>query len=807
MRKRIKKILIITITTVMTWNAITALAQETLLRWKNGDSLAGKLLESKSGKIRWASPYFSDDLIVDTDVLDSVVFSKQSAPVTETFRVGTVSGDVWVADLIDSDESTFLFSSKRFGKFRVNRSTIFSFENRSHSNLIFDGSQLTAWTLDEKAKIRGRKQTTNNQLAGWYPDRSGHPHTSKGKANIFRAIEWPKRFEIDLELASTTRAPGFVFALGKNLYETLRVETWVHELVVVQGTLFEPILKIVPDLRNFRLRLAYDQELGILKIFDLNGNLLLKLDNVKPTLESSGIYIYNRGQDLTVRRLRVYRQPAGFKNQEVDFSKPRIHMMSGEVFYGKLFVEGDKSYVLSPDGKRQDINIKQVDRVVQPGRTLTPIAEHMGLRYIDSSLVRGHLIQLNPDSVVLQTAFASEPITCSLAGASQLRLESKTKTEKLVKDYDKMFFPSGSLRGHVFFGGKDDSSLRWQSIGMMEPTRLSNNRSTRIERNSKRVSRLPSFDVPVFPHLLHLKNGEVIPCQVLTYDETAISFKSPFITVTRMDASYMKGIEFTRGKTHGRKENRNPITITGGDKHRIILEDGRILEAKVQRAENDGGLKIVVNSGKQIQEQDTIVITGDFAENDAVALKRGVELLFDPLETQSEKLTEKAERALTVPRFNRDNPPSHILVANNGDLKRGKLISFNGETIQFESQLKQIVIPINRVARVIDISVDTDDKSVKEGDGSQQSETENEGFDVDQTEIRFTLIHNPILIFEPLEVKGERLFGRSPIYGDVSVPVKSIQYTHFGDKAKTFRSVFAEWVVRSAKEPDFGADR
>ena len=53
-----------------------------------------------------------------------------------------------------------------------------------------------------------------------------------------------------------------------------------------------------------------------------------------------------------------------------------------------------------------------------------------------------------------------------------------------------------------------------------------------------------------------------------------------------------------------------------------------------------------------------------------------------PLETQTQKIDMKLERALTVPRFNRDNPPNHILVANNGDLKRGKLLGINGQTIR-----------------------------------------------------------------------------------------------------------------------------
>ena len=89
---------------------IQAEETETLLHWKNGDTLPGQLLESeprKDGKIRWASPHFSDTLVIDANVLDAIVFPKQSVSATETFRIGTVSGDIWMADLIGSDDDAF----------------------------------------------------------------------------------------------------------------------------------------------------------------------------------------------------------------------------------------------------------------------------------------------------------------------------------------------------------------------------------------------------------------------------------------------------------------------------------------------------------------------------------------------------------------------------------------------------------------------------------------------------------------------------------------------------------------------------
>ena len=835
-----KKILTAIVALGILWLPLThAEETEAVLHWKNGDTLPGQLLESKPTEIHWSSPHFSDDLIVDINVLDSIVFPKKSAEVrhhddrdrvtsemaaTEAFRVGTVSGDIWMADLIGADQNTLLFASKRHGEFRVNRELIYTLENREHSNLLFDGSQLSAWKLPYQDKNDEAVLLSQDVQPSWHADRGGHPQTNTAKANIFYAFNWPKRFEIDLELASTARSPSFVFALGKNLYETVRLETWVNELVVVQGTLFEPVLTIQPDRRNFRLRIAYHENTdgensGVLKVLDLNGNVLLKLEGVKPTVEASGIYIYNRGQDLTVRRLRVYRQPTEMTNQHIDAAKPRVYMMSGEIVPGKLFVEKNRSYVRNTDGTQRDINVQQIDRVVQPGITLKTTPQPTTLTYVDGTVLRGQIAQLNSDSVQLQTAFTDEPITSSLAGASLLKFESTTKTQKPVEDYDKLFYASGSLRGHIFFGGKDVTSLRWQPVGVSGTVRLANIRGTRVERALQRVSKQKPFDTAQFPHLLHLKNGEVIPCQVLSYNETNIGFQSPFISVQHIDSVHVKGIEFSGKKTHARTENRNPITITGGKgKHRVILEDGRILNA-ITRRTKDGNVEIIILSDKKEEPPKLVKIEGDFAVNDAVALKRGVELIFDPLETRSRKLDAKLERALTTPRFNRDDPPNHILVASNGDLKRGKLLGINGQTIQFDSKLRKFSLPIDRVARVVDVSSGVAVSSEVAVSNQQSAISKEKGFvkrkpsllKADsrqspiaiQPEIRVTLTDNPILIFEPLEVKDGKLFGRSSIYDKVSVPVDSIQYLHFGEKAKSFKSVYEEWVVRSAKEPEY----
>lgn len=825
MQWNLKGLLIVAVVLVVWTPTIQAQEAEQTLRWKNGDVLPGKLLESAIGQIRWASPYFSDDLVVDIGVLDSVVFPKQSVPAMEAFRVGTVAGDIWIADIVDSDGETFLFSSERHGQFRVKREAIYTLERRAHPNLIFDGSQMTNWGLPEQNANQPILLFGGNALPDWYADRGGHPRTDKVKGKMFHALDWPQRFEIDLELASATRPPGFVFALGKNLYETLRLETWVNELVVVQGTLFEPVLTIQPDRRNFRLRLAYDGDTGVLEVFDFAGNLLLKLNEVGQTVEESGVYIFNRGQNLTVRRLRVYRQSVDSTKQHIDASKPRVHTMNGHVVYGKLFVKKGSAYVLDTEGNRHDLDIQQIDRVVQPGAAFVEREHPVALTYPDGAVLRGKIAQVNPDGVLLETAFANEPVDCAFAGASLLRVESGSpKNHGEIEDEDRLFHPSGNLRGRVLFdvGDKERKMnevhqslpfIRWKPVGASESVRLAQVRRAHIERNNRRASKMYPFDTSQFRHILHLKSGEIIPCRISSYDEKSVGFQSPFISAHLMDSADVKALEFS-GRTHANYMDRAHSTNSkrsyinlgaGGNRNNRIVIHNNVVQKELEGFLGEGG-EIDVREGE-------IRLMIDGKEINVRPGQNLDEVVFNVLHdniSKNHKLDVKLERALTVPRFSRDTPPSHVLVAENGDMKRGKLLGFNSETIQFDSKLRRFSVPIDRVARVVDVSKE----AVSTQQRSHQSPvtqvfpnaflTGNWKLETGNSEVCVRLTDGSILIFEPLEIKDDALLGRSSIYGKMRVPIKSIQHLYLGDTTASFEAAFAAWVVRPAKEPVFG---
>ena len=778
MRQNVKKILI-AVLVVMVLGFPTVQAEETdmLLRWKSGGSLPGQLQESNSGTIRWASPYFLDDPVVDINVLNSVVFPKTSNPATETFRVSTLSDDVWIADLIGSDENTFLFSSKRHGQFRVKRSAVHTLEHRNHFIPLFDGSRLTHWkskSLTPKKDIDDPMLLVFRQPASnWHRDNEGRPQTHQNKAELFHTLKWPKQFEINLELAFTEHPPSFVFAFGKNLYQALRLEVWSDKLVAVQGTLFEPVLTIQPEQHTLHLRLTYDESAGVLRVFDSTGNLLLRLADIKPTVQESGPYIQNQGKGLTVQALKVYHQPVSERTaQQVDFSKSHVYLMDGKVVQGELFVQKDSTYVLDTDGTRHDIDLQKVNRVVQPELLSTALDVGTGfpgfpyIKYPDEVVLHGEITQVNSDSVMLQTAFADEPVTCSIAGALRLHFDTNSETNETVQNTDMLFHATGNLRGRVLFSENSGIlSIQWEPLGALKPVRLANNRSAHIRQFLQPTSKgSRHFDTAQYPHAVHLQTGETFPCQITDYDGKSISFQSPFISAQHLDSAAMKALEFS-DRTSVESIDRAPTTPPSYSVRISLkeMENGiRERKVKIFEVSKDGKRKEIKGDFDLIRLEDGgMVILRDPNPKEPRKAQDWIELTTALQGSNTHKLDAELQRALTVPRFNRDNPPNHLLVANTDDMMRGKFLGFNGQTLQFDSKLRRFSIPIHRVARVVDVS----------GDSSQPTPT--------QTEVRVRLTDGSILIFEPLEVQNDSVIGRSSIYGEVSLPISSIEYLYF----------------------------
>ena len=133
---------------------------------------------------------------------------------------------------------------------------------------------------------------------------------------------------------------------------------------------------------------------------------------------------------------------------------------------------------------------------------------------------------------------------------------------------------------------------------------------------------------------------------------------------------------------------------------------------------------------------------------------------------------EAKKHILTIPRFHREDPPSHVLVASNGDLLRGKLVSASGDKVVFQSRETDIELSKSRVAAIVWLlppeEVADDDKAPSLLDGS----------DSDFSVTHQLVLHDGTrlnLIAEDIEAKQEMFVGRSEILGICRVPVQSMR--------------------------------
>ncbi len=535
---------------------VNAQERKIKIRWKNGDVLLGRILQSQNSVLKFSSEIFQDNLHISTSELDYLEFESEKENVNLDFLVVTTTGDVIKANLIESNSKSYTFFSDRLGRIQIDRVAVYSLNRLNNPNVIFDGSQFNEWGLVSEDVINNSKD--KNDLL-WIKGKGGHPFSTTNKSVLSTPLEIPERFNIDLEISSSF-APRFLFAIGEGDRSAesdgaLKLETWDDEIVLVQGQIFETVITIKEGQTNVRLRLSYDSDSRKLQIFNANGSLLVEAEDVHvPVQTQANVSIRNRGENLQINSMVFYKGSKKNSQKPVDSSKPRVLMDDGRVYYGQLFLANKKAFIETGDMIMQDVNLSKVDRIFNPNIKLSNSTYSSELIYNDDVFIRGELLQLSRNKIKLKTQFSDMPIDCLLAGASYLKFyssESKSGANnrskvnsKLDSNFDRMTYQGGRLRGEIAFNS-DGFPLAWNPEGSQAALRLSGLGSVSVERKAHGLSEFLPYDEGVYPHLLYLRHGEIIPCIVSSYSNAGVKFQMPFDKkVKKIDKLFVKAIEF-----------------------------------------------------------------------------------------------------------------------------------------------------------------------------------------------------------------------------------------------------------------------
>ncbi len=623
-----------------------------ILTLPNGGFAAGELLDSPDPKvIRWRSPAFVAPVEFRGPALASIRWpspSKRAEPSGE-FRFELAGGDVVFGRLVALDDATAELDLPALGRYHVDRKAIQRVQpRRDGADLIYSGPNGLADWQAPKAPDAWREE-------------SGQPLTDQPGATLRGDLGLPDRAAIEFELSWKAKQPDFVLALGisdekDSLKQAFRFEVWDGNLVVDREAGDRADLAplgLVADLKNRVHLIAYlDQSAGRLLVVGPNGKPLadltvptardrLQVDGVKgrpivdvkvPPLLKPGVALVNVKGDVRLERLRIGRWD-GSSPKPFDADRSRIHLVDGSVTYGQVsgYDPEGRAFLVKDDGAESKVAVDRIaDVFLSKPDEEAPRATKASLA--DGSRLGGDLRKIEGGRAELTVPGFREPVPLPIAGLQLLAWPQPEPTPGGaaggrigVLEVEGTRLPGSLADGRV---EGDTAGLAWQpgggSAGALRPG-LSGQITYAEPKKPAPAATAPPPARPqnamivlnnVVGQLtntaakqkaesrraLHLRTGDVIPCEITAIDEEGVRFTSPLAPGTFVPHAKIKAIELApldpvgikvgkakreRLLTLPRMQKGSPptqlIRSTNGDylRGRILAMDGSKLEVEI----------------------------------------------------------------------------------------------------------------------------------------------------------------------------------------------------------------------------------
>jgi thiol-disulfide isomerase/thioredoxin len=152
----------------------------------------------------------------------------------------------------------------------------------------------------------------------------------------------------------------------------------------------------------------------------------------------------------------------------------------------------------------------------------------------------------------------------------------------------------------------------------------------------------------------------------------------------------------------------------------------------------------------------------------------------------------KKERLLTLPRMQRDNPPTQLIRAANGDYLRGRLVSMDEKELHVEVRLEMQTVPRPNVTRIIWLHPDEFDPVAKPPGETPQA-----------TRVQALPADGHRLTFLAHKLEGTILTGKSELLGNCRVDLNQTDQLLVGAAIEESASTLAfhQWRLTPALEP------
>jgi thiol-disulfide isomerase/thioredoxin len=650
-RPRIARLSALTYCSLACWFFLTVAANAAeppataVLHLTDESFLPGQIQGSADPKVlRWLSPWFTQPLDFPLSAVRAVHHAVPAAHLKPTgeYCFELAGDDVVYGNLLGLTGDDLEVDVARIGRVHLRREQIGRFYPCHGTDSLYLGPDGLAGWKDPGATPQWR-------------DEGGQLVTDRSGASLVGDFGIPAKAVIEFEL-SWKRKPDFVFALGVNdqnatVQHAFRLEVWDNDLVAVAESDRDgdvaTIEQLGPGEGHIRLQVYLDQAQGRVLLFSRNGKPLATLNiNAKKRQILSAVRLTNLKGDVRLEHLRITRwNDVGPRQEWKD--QARLQRIDGSIVYGQLTAYNAKlkQFTLRDGTMETLVNQDAVADVFLSASLNVPTTSPdrtLRVVYHDGSRFSGKPTRIEDTHLSLTCPGVKEPLRLPLAGVRSLVALSK--------------------------GDSPAASLAEGRAGRLEMD------GVRLKGRLVAGSEQPNASCLVWRSDLGL-NASPLPYGV----SGRIVYKEP--PPPKPSAPVLRG-RIVRGQAKQVIEGYRVQPPTGG-RRSMHLCSGDTIPCEVARIDDKGvTLKTPLSD-----------VT--FVPHEKI---KSVELI----PTNSPRLNKtKRERLLTLPRMQKDSPPTHLICSTNGDFLRGRILEMDDTRLRVEVRLETRDIPRERVAQII----------------------------------------------------------------------------------------------------------
>ena len=759
-----------------------------VLHLSDGSFLPGQLGDStRAGVFRWQGSAFVSPFEFPATRINAIHWppAKEGPKPDGDFCFELAGGDVVFGALIAMDDKQAELVVPRIGRLRIDRANIHRiYRWRGSADLVYLGPNgMTGWS--ETASPRAGANSgvmvfgPNGQpvrrgglaATGRLREESGQLMTDREGASIQGNFQIPDKATIEFEISWKIK-PDFVLALGvdekdpNTVKRAFRFEAWGGDLVIQRELETEADLAVVQEISpgpgRAHLQAYLDQQAGRILVCSQSGKQLasLKVGGSKSG-GHPGLYLANLRGDLRLEWLRITRW-TGELPREVKIAQLRIHRADGSIVYGQVARFDPKSheFVVKADSGETTIALEQISGVYLslPGddkpRALRAV-------YEDGTRISGELEKVAKGMVVVAVPGIIEPPWLPIDGLRSLVVTRNQDNPPLAKsdatgrlEVDGLRLPGQLVDGQAQPGS---SCLVWQPLGSETASALKPGVSGRIiykEPPPPVVQRVPTQPTQRF-------------------------------VVARQPAQAQPGIGGVAARFMTAMAEAPNETPSSTEERRVIyLRDGDVIPSTITKIDADGvWFQTSLSPSKFV----------------AHAKVKMIELATEPPSNSTDVIRlpkAKKERLLTLPRMQKEDPPTHLIRSKNGDYLRGRVTKMDGKNLEVEIHLENKIVPRDRISRIIWLHADELDESKKaatvatDGHSTRVQALRNDG-------VRLT--------FQADRFAGTTLSGKSDVLGACTVDVTRVDQLLIGGAIEQAAAQLSiqQWKLKNAPEPKY----